>query len=160
MKPDGKREGLSGIGKGRGPFYLDDFRWSADERPPEESNGILPEEPKRKRGRSSKKIEGLFVPPIRLAEVQEVAGRLSTARAFGLWLAIHAQSRMEGKEWVRVRSRFLARGGLGEKSGRSRAYAELLKAGLIEVQRRPGHVPKVRLLPVSAAEYGEDEDDE
>ena len=159
MKPNGKREGLSGIGKGRGPFRLDDFRWSADERPPEESNRILPEEPKRKRGRS-KKIEGLFVPSIRLAEVQEVAGRLSTARAFGLWLAIHAQSRMEGKEWVRVRSRFLARGGLGEKSGRSRAYTELLKVGLIEVQRRPGYAPRVRLLPVPATEYGEDEDDE
>jgi hypothetical protein len=159
MKPKGNGEGLSGTGKDPEPFRLDDFRWTADERPPEEPNGVLPEERKRKRGRP-RKVGGLFVPAIRLAEVQEVAGRLSTARAFGLWLAIHAQSRMEGKEWVRVRSRFLARGGLNEKSGRSRAYAELLKAGLIEVRRRPGYAPKVRLLPVPAIEYGEGEDDE
>jgi hypothetical protein len=47
---------------------------------------------------------GLFLPATSLPEIQAAVSRLSTARALGLWLTIRAQMRMEGKEWVRVRT--------------------------------------------------------
>ena len=65
----------------------------------------------------------------------------------GLWLTIRAQAKMEGKEWVRVRTRLLEGLGLGTTWARSRAYAELERAGLIEVRRRKGYAPLVRLVP-------------
>src|ERR687883_239225 len=87
--------------------------------------------------------------------VLETAPKLSTARALGLWLTIRAQARMEGKEWVRVRTHLLEAIGLGTTWARSRAYAELERAGLIEVQRRKGYAPLVRLVPQRAGGGGE-----
>src|SRR3954452_11560680 len=97
---------------------------------------------RRKRARN-----GLFLPATPLPEIQAAASRLSTARAVGLWLTIRAQARMEGKEWVRVRTHLLEAIGLGTTWARSRAYAELERAGLIEVRRRKGYAPLVRLVP-------------
>ena len=100
-------------------------------------------EPERRRGRARK---GLFLPATALAEVQAAASRLSTARALGLWLTIRAQARMEGREWVRVRTHLLEAAGLGTTWARSRAYAELERAGLIEVRHRKGYAPLVQLV--------------
>jgi hypothetical protein len=93
---------------------------------------------------------GLFLPATALPEIQAVVSRLSTARALGLWLTIRAQIKIEGKEWVRVRTHLLEGIGLGTTWARSRAYAELERAGLIEVRRRKGYSPLVRLVPQRA----------
>src|SRR4051794_2098335 len=106
----------------------------------------------RRRARARK---GLFLPATPLPEIQAAASRLSTARALGLWLTMRAQAKMEGKEWVRVRTHLLQAIGLGTTWARSRAYAELERAGLIEVQRRKGYAPLVRLVPQRAANEGE-----
>ena len=105
---------------------------------------------RRKRAR-----QGLFVPAMPLPEIQAAASRLSTARALGLWLTIRAQARMEGKEWVRVRTHLLEAVGLGTTWARSRAYTELERAGLIEVRRRKGYAPLVRLVPQRGDDGGE-----
>src|SRR5690349_7273692 len=105
---------------------------------------------RRKRAR-----QGLFLPATPLPEIQAATSRLSTARALGLWLTIRAQARMEGKDWVRVRTHLLEGIGLGTTWARSRAYAELERAGLIEVKRRKGYAPLVRLVPRLAANEGE-----
>jgi hypothetical protein len=97
-------------------------------------------------------IRSLFLPATALPEIQAAVSRLSTARALGLWLTIRAQMKMEGKEWVRVRTHLLEGIGLGTTWARSRAYAELEKAGLIEVRRRKGYAPLVRLVPERAGE--------
>jgi hypothetical protein len=75
---------------------------------------------RRKRAR-----KGLFLPATALPEIQGAVSRLSTARALGLWLTIRAQMKMEGKDWVRVRTHLLEGIGLGTTWARSRAYAEL-----------------------------------
>src|ERR671933_1088755 len=106
----------------------------------------------RRRRRARK---GLFLPATPLPEIQAAASRLSTARALGLWLTIRAQARMEGKDWVRVRTHLLEAVGLGTTWARSRAYAELERAGLIEVRRRKGYAPVVRLASQQAATGGE-----
>src|SRR3954454_2696175 len=94
--------------------------------------------------------KGLFLPATPLPEIQAAVSRLSTARALGLWLTIRAQARMEGKDWVRVRTHLLEGIGLSTTWARSRAYAELERAGLVEVRRRKGYAPLVRLLPRQA----------
>jgi hypothetical protein len=95
---------------------------------------------------------GLFLPATSLPEVQAATQKLSTARALGLWLTIRAQAKMEGREWVRVRSHLLAGLGLSATWARSRAYAELERAGLIEVRRRKGYAPLVRLVAQRSGE--------
>ena len=105
----------------------------------------------RRHGRARK---GLFLPATALPEIQAAASRLSTARALGLWLTLLAQTRMENREWVRVRAHLLAAIGLGTTWARSRAYAELERAGLVEVQRRKGYAPLVRLVPRQTGEEG------
>ena len=97
--------------------------------------------------RQARARKGLFLPATPLPEIQAAVSRLSTARALGLWVTIRAQARMEGKDWVRVRTHLLEGIGLGTTWARSRAYAELERAGLIEVQRRKGYAPLVRLVP-------------
>ncbi len=109
----------------------------------------------RRRGRARK---GLFLPATPLPEIQAAASRLSTARALGLWLTIRAQARMEGREWVRVRSHLLEAVGLGATWARSRAYAELERAGLVELRRRKGYTPLVRLVPHQRAGEGDEAD--
>src|SRR5919202_2928586 len=106
----------------------------------------------RRRARARK---GLFLPATALPEIQAAASRLSTARALGLWLTIRAQARMEGKEWVRVRTHLLEAIGLATTWARSRAYAELERAGMIELRRRKGYAPLVRLVPQRTNDEGE-----
>ena len=105
--------------------------------------------------RRTRARKGLFLPATPLPEIQAATSKLSTARALGLWLTIRAQARMEGKEWVRVRTHLLEGIGLGTTWARSRAYAELERAGLIEVQRRQGYAPLVRLVPQRTNDEGE-----
>ena len=95
---------------------------------------------------------GLFLPATSLPEIQAATHKLSTARALGLWLTVRAQARMEGREWVRVRAHLLAGLGLSATWARSRAYAELERAGLVELRRRKGYAPLVRLVPQRTAE--------
>ena len=102
--------------------------------------------------RRNRARRGLFLPATSLPEIQAAVSRLSTARALGLWLTIRAQMKMEGKEWVRVRTHLLEGIGLGTTWARSRAFAELEKAGLIEVRRRKGYAPLVRLVSRRASE--------
>jgi hypothetical protein len=104
-----------------------------------------------RRGRARK---GLFLPATPLPELQAAASRLSTTRAPDLWLTVRAQARMEGREWVRVRTHLLEAVGLGTTWARSRAYAELERAGLVELRRRKGHAPLVRLLARHAGDEG------
>jgi hypothetical protein len=109
-------------------------------------------EAERRRKRARK---GLFLPATPLPEIQAAASRLSTARALGLWLTVRAQARMEGREWVRVRTHLLEAVGLGTTWARSRAYAELERAGLVELRRRKGYAPLVRLVPLRAGKEDE-----
>ena len=64
----------------------------------------------------------------------------------GLWLAIRMQAKLEGSEWVRVRTHLRESLGFTNRAAHSRAVAELERAGLIEVQRRKGYAPLVRLV--------------
>ena len=95
---------------------------------------------------------GLFLPATSLPEIQAATHKLSTARALGLWLTVRAQAKVEGGEWVRVRAHLLAGLGLSATWARSRAYAELERAGLVELRRRKGYAPLVRLVARHAGE--------
>ena len=70
-----------------------------------------------------------------------------SGRAVGLWLAIRMQAKLEGRPWVRVRTHLRESLGFNNRAAHSRAVAELERAGLIEVQRRKGYAPLVRLVP-------------
>ncbi len=54
-----------------------------------------------------------------------------------------------------MRTHLLEGIGLGTTWARSRAYAELERAGLVELQRRKGYAPLVRLVPQRAGGGGE-----
>ena len=97
----------------------------------------------RKRTRARK---GLFLPATPLPEIQAAVGRVSTARALGLWLTIRARARMEGKDWVgwgAPARGCWARHHLGALTGVRRAGAGRAD----EVRRRKGYAPLVRLVP-------------
>ena len=64
----------------------------------------------------------------------------------GLWLAIRMQAKFEGQQWVRVRTHLRDSLGFTNRAAHSRAVTELERAGLIEVQRRKGYAPLVRLV--------------
>jgi hypothetical protein len=75
-----------------------------------------------------------------------------SGRAVGLWMAIRMQARLEGEEWVRVRTHLREGLGFANRAAHSRAVAELERVGLIEVRRRKGYAPLVRLVPRRAGE--------
>ena len=77
-----------------------------------------------------------------------------SGRSVGLWVAIRMQARLESEEWVRVRTHLRESLGFGNRAAHSRAVAELERAGLIEVRRRKGYAPLVRLVPRQAGEEG------
>jgi hypothetical protein len=83
-----------------------------------------------------------------------VAARVS-GRSVGLWLAIRMQARLERREWVRVRTHLRESLGFTNRAAHSRAVTELERAGLIEVQRRKGYAPLVRLVSQQRTEMGE-----
>ena len=89
----------------------------------------------------------LFVPSTPWPEFAAVVAARVSGRAVGLWVAIRMQARLERTDWVRVRTHLRESLGFTNRAAHSRAVAELERAGLIEVQRRKGYAPLVRLLP-------------
>ena len=60
-------------------------------------------------------------------------------------------------EWVRVRTHLRESLGFTNRAAHSRAVAELERAGLIEVQRRKGYAPLVRLVAQQRREGDRDD---
>ena len=89
----------------------------------------------------------LFIPSTAWPELAAVVAAGMSGRAVGLWLAIRMQARLEGQEWVRVRTHLRESLGFTNRAAHSRAVTELERAGLIEVRRRKGYAPLVRLVP-------------
>ena len=77
-----------------------------------------------------------------------------SGRAVGLWLAIRMQAKLEASDWVRVRTQLRESLGFTNRAAHSRAVAELERAGIIEVRRREGYAPLVRLVPQGATDDG------
>jgi hypothetical protein len=94
----------------------------------------------------------LFVPSTPWPEFAAVVAAGVSGRAVGLWAAIRMQARLEGEEWVRVRTHLREGLGFANRAAHSRAVAELERVGLIEVRRRKGYAPLVRLVPRRAGE--------
>src|SRR5215204_5139934 len=88
----------------------------------------------------------LFVPSTAWPELAAVVAAGVSGRSLGLWLAIRMQAKLEGREWVRVRTHLRDSLGFTNRAAHSRAATELERLGLIEVQRRKGYAPLVRLL--------------
>jgi hypothetical protein len=97
--------------------------------------------PRRKASR-----ERLFIPSTAWPEFAAVVAAGVSGRSAGLWLAIRMQAKLEGQEWVRVRTHLRESLGFTNRAAHSRAVAELERSGLIEVQRRAGYAPLVRLV--------------
>ena len=89
----------------------------------------------------------LFIPTTAWTEFAAVVSAGASGRSVGLWLAIRMQAKLEGRDWVRVRTHLRESLGFTNRAAHSRAVAELERLGCIEVQRRPGYAPLVRLVP-------------
>src|SRR3954452_9507487 len=89
----------------------------------------------------------LFIPSTAWAELAAVVAGRMAGRSVGLRLAIRMQTRLEGEDWVRVRTHLRESLGFTNRAAHSRAVTELERAGLIEVRRRKGYAPLVRLVP-------------
>jgi hypothetical protein len=96
----------------------------------------------------------LFVPSTAWPELAAVVAAGVSGRSVGLWLAIRMQARLERREWVRVRTHLRESLGFTNRAAHSRAVAELERLGFIEVQRRKGYAPLVRLMPRRTGEPG------
>ena len=94
----------------------------------------------------------LFIPSTAWPEFAAVVAAGVSGRSVGLWLAIRMQAKVEGQQWVRVRTHLRDSLGFNNRAAHSRAVAELERAGMIEVQRRKGYAPLVRLVPQQAGE--------
>ena len=90
--------------------------------------------------------ERLFVPSTAWPELAAVVAAGVSGRSVGLWLAVRMQARLERREWVRVRTHLRWSLGFTNRAAHSRAVAELERLGFIEVQRRRGYAPLVRLV--------------
>ena len=92
-------------------------------------------------------------------ELAAVVAAGVSGRSVGLWLAIRMQAKLERREWVRVRTHLRHSLGFTNRAAHSRAVAELERLGFIEVRRRTGYAPLVRLVPQRTGERtGEVED--
>jgi hypothetical protein len=111
-------------------------------------------------GRNKRKAtrDRLFVPSTAWPELAAVVAAGASGRSVGLWLAIRMQATLEGREWVRVRTHLRQSLGFTNRAAHSRAVTELERAGLIEVQRRRGYAPLVRLMPQQPGEQGDRDD--
>jgi hypothetical protein len=96
--------------------------------------------------------ERLFVPSTAWPELAAVVAAGVSGRSVGLWLAIRMQAKLERRDWVRVRTHLRQSLGFTNRAAHSRAVAELERLGFIEVQRRKGHAPLVRLVPRQEAQ--------
>jgi DNA-binding transcriptional ArsR family regulator len=97
-----------------------------------------------------------FVPASQWLEVAAALSRVSTSRAALLWHLLRMQSKIEEEGWLVPRLSFLVEAGLGDRKARSRAVVELEQAGLVEVRRRSGKLPLLRL--VEPTEHGGEND--
>jgi hypothetical protein len=97
----------------------------------------------------------LFIPSTAWPEFAALVAVGMSGRAVGLWMAIRMQARLEGEEWVRVRTHLRESLGFNNRAAHSRAVTELERAGLIEVRRRKGYAPLVRLVPRRTSEGGQ-----
>jgi hypothetical protein len=97
----------------------------------------------------------LFIPSTAWPELAAVVAAGVAGRSVGLWLAIRMQAKLEGQEWVRVRTHLRESLGFTNRAAHSRAVTELERLGSIEVQRRKGYAPLVRLVPQQPAEQGD-----
>jgi hypothetical protein len=88
------------------------------------------------------------VPPVKWFEATAALSRLSTARAALLWHLLRMQTKLDGQVWIVPRLSFWKEAGFDYYEARSRAIKELERAGLVEVHRRPGKSPLLRLLPI------------
>jgi hypothetical protein len=111
----------------------------------------VPAVKKRKRAR-----KGWYLPATAWPEFAVVVASGVSGRSLGLWCAIRMQAKVEKKPWVRVRTPLQESLGFDNRAAPSRAVAELEKHGFIQVERRPGRAPLVRLVPQRA---GDGEDD-
>jgi hypothetical protein len=100
----------------------------------------------------------LFIPSTAWPELAAVVAAGASGRSVGLWLAIRMQTKLEGQDWVRVRTHLRESLGFTNRAAHSRAVTELERAGLIEVQRRKGYAPLVRLVPQQPGEQGDRDD--
>jgi hypothetical protein len=98
----------------------------------------------------------LFVPALPWLEVVTLVSRLSTSRAVLLWQLLRMQTKIEGEAWLTPRLSFLAEAGLSDRKARGRAVAELEQAGLVEVRRRAGKLPLLRLVEPTEHRGGDD----
>ena len=89
----------------------------------------------------------LFIPNVAWPELAAVVAAGMSGRAVGLWLAIRMQAKLDGGAWVGVRTHLRESLGFTNRAAHSRAVAELERGGLIELQRRKGYAPLVRLVP-------------
>ena len=96
----------------------------------------------------------LFIPSTAWPEFAAVVAAGMSGRAVGLWAAIRMQAKLEGADWVLVRSHLRESLGFNNRAAHSRAVTELERAGLVEVQRRKGYAPLVRLVPRQTGEEG------
>ncbi len=94
----------------------------------------------------------LFVPSTAWPELAAVVSAGVSGRSVGLWLAIRMQARLERREGVRVRTHLRESLGFTNRAAHSRAVAELERLGFIEVRRRKGYAPLVRLVPRQQAQ--------
>jgi hypothetical protein len=65
----------------------------------------------------------LFVPSTAWPEFAAVVAADLSGRAAGLWLAIRMQAKLEGNEWVRVRTHLHASLGFTNRAARSRSWS-------------------------------------
>jgi len=107
--------------------------------------------------------EKLYIPTMLVQELAPLARSKVPGRAMALWLVVHMQTTIKGRAWVRVPTHLREALGLSCRRAHSRAVLELEAAGFLEVRRRPGCAPLVRLVRQRAGaevEGGdEDEDD-
>jgi hypothetical protein len=110
----------------------------------------------RKRRRARKE---LYIPATVWPEFAAVVASGISARSVGLWAAIRMQAKLERQPWVRIRTHLRESLGFSNRAAHSRAVMDLEQAGFIEVRRRPGYAPLVRLVPRQADDEDEDNGD-
>ena len=67
----------------------------------------------------------LFIPSMAWPELAAVVAAGLPGRSVGLWLAIRMQAKLEGKDWVRVRTHLRESLGFTNRAAHSRAVTEL-----------------------------------
>ena len=90
------------------------------------------------RARHGGSRDRLFIPSTAWPELAAVVAAGVWGRSVGLWLAIRMQAKLEGQDWIRVRTHLRESLGFTNRAAHSRSVTELERAGLIEVQRRRG----------------------